>query len=182
MEILFYNNTKVKGAAASIQGKASPVRGLSDVVAWFLTEAAHTGAIDDTPVYTALTSLTANRDYGDEILESTPNGRGGGFYDYWREATGIGIPGKKKVGPNGETNLFKVGSNGYYPMFYDYKIAVKSGVVSKKFMEGEKKKKHIDFQQEYEGMFTTSKGNAYEPTSEVDFHDEECIDGSTLLN
>lgn len=180
MEVIFYNNTKVKGVAASIQGKASPVRGLSDVVCWFLTEAAHTGAIDDTPVFTALTSLTANRDYGDEILESTPNGRGGGFYDYWKEATGINDVGKEKIGPNGETNLFKVGPNGYYPMLYDYNVAVKAGVISKHFIEGEKKKRHIDFEQEYEGLFTTSKGNAYEPVNNEDYTDENSLDLSTI--
>jgi len=181
MEIVFYNNTKVKGFAATISGRAVPVRGLSDVAAWFLTESAHVGAVDDSHIITGLTSLTANRDHGDEVLESTPNGRGGFHYDYWREATGIGNVNKKKIGPNGETNLFSVGSNGYYPMLYDYTHAVKAGVISKKFIEGEKKKKFIDFEQEYMGHFTTSKGNAYEPTTDADYHDEECIDLSMII-
>jgi len=128
MRVEFYNGFKAIGSSASKAGSASPVRGLSDVVMWFLTEAAHTGATDDYPVINGLTSLTANRDYGDEIMETTPNGPRGAFYDIYYDAT------------NGLQDKFQLGSNGWYPMEYDYKIAVKEGVISKKFIERQKKR------------------------------------------
>jgi len=139
-----YNGTKVIGSSASNSGKASPIRGYSDVAAWFLTEAAHTGLTDDYPVINGLTSLTANRDYGDQVLESTPNGKRGFFYDLFNDAT------------DGLKNKFKMGSNGYYTLQYDYKIAVKEGVISKRFIESEKKNPRVNFAQEYECDFSSS--------------------------
>lgn len=144
MLIDFYNDAKVIGSAASNSGKASPVRGLSDVVAYFLTEGAHTGLNDDYPVINGLTSLTANRDDGDQVIETTPNGQRGFFWDFWNDAT------------NSLKDKFQMGKNGWYTLEYDYKIAVKEGVISKKFIESEKKNPRVNFAQEYECDFSSS--------------------------
>ncbi len=148
MIIELYNGTKIIGSAASNSGKASPVRGLSDVAAWFLTEAAHTGLTDDYPVLQGLASLTSNRDYGVQVMESTPNGKRGFFFDMWNDAT------------NRLKDKFTMGSNGYYTLEYDYKIAVKEGVISKRFIESEKNNPRVNFSQEYECDFTSSASSA----------------------
>lgn len=155
-----YNGTKVIGSAASNSGRASPIRGYSDVVAWFLTEAGHTGLTDDYPVLNGLASLTANRDTGDQILESTPNGKRGFFWDLWSDAT------------NKLKNKFQMGPNGYYTLEYDYKIAVKEGVISKKFIESEKKNAKVNFAQEYCCNFTSTSSNALPDIKESDLTEE----------
>jgi len=170
MNIMFNNGTKAIFMPASKNSKAQSVRGLSDVAMWYITEAAHVGLQDDYPVINGLTSLTANRDYGHRILESTPNGRRGFFHDIYMGATNF-----QKNKP------FQVGPNGYYSMFYDYKIAIKHGVISKKFIELEKKNPKIDFQQEYEGAFTSTYNAAFEPLIEKNYTEEDAIDLSTLL-
>lgn len=159
MIIELYNGTKIIGSAASNSGKASPVRGLSDVVAWFLTEAAHTGLTDDYPVLQGLASLTSNRDYGDQVMESTPNGKRGFFFDMWNDAT------------DGLDNTFRMGSNGYYTLQYDYNIAVKEGVISKRFIESEKKNPRVNFAQEYECDFSSSASGLI-PLKEEYYTDE----------
>jgi len=168
MRVEFYNGFKAIGSSASKAGMASPVRGLSDVVMWFLTEAGHTGATDDYPVINGLTSLTANRDYGDEIMETTPNGPRGAFYDIYYDAT------------NGLKDKFKMGTNGWYPMEYNYEIAVKEGVLSKKFIERQKKDKRINFGQEYNCEFTSTDDAAFRPLDNDDYAEGDAIDFSTL--
>lgn len=168
MSVEFYNGFKAIGSSASKGGTASPVRGLSDVAMWFLTEAAHTGATDDYRVIDGLTSLTGNRDYGDEIMETTPNGPIGAFYQTFYDAT------------NGLKNKFKMGNNGWYPMEYNYEIAVKEGVLSKVFIERQKKDKRINFGQEYNCEFTSSDNAAFDPVTEEDYTEGDAIDFSTL--
>ncbi len=160
MNMIFTNGTKAIFMPASKNSKAQSVRGLSDVVMWYITEAAHVGLQDDYPVINGLTSLTANRDSGHRILESTPNGRRGFFHDIYMEAS------------NNQKTTFQVGPNGYYPMFYDYKIALKHGVISKKFIELEKKNPKIDFAQEYEGAFTSTYNAALPQLEDSNFTDE----------
>ena len=75
MMMELYNGTKIIATPASKLGRSINIRGYSDVAMWFLTEAAHTGLNDDYPILNGLTSLTANRDYGHMILETTPNGK-----------------------------------------------------------------------------------------------------------
>jgi len=162
MVVKFYNNTKAIGSPASIGGKASPVRGYSDVVAWFLTEAAHTAPVDDYPILNGLTSLTANRDYGDSILESTPNGKIRIFYDLFNDAT----EGLQKK------NLFTTGPNGWHTLQYDYRIAVKEGVISERFIEQQKKDLRVDFDQEFRCKFTSSKSSALEPLTNENYTEE----------
>ena len=165
----FFNGTKIIGSTASKSGKASPVRGYSDVVAWFITEAAFTGVNNDYPILNGLTSLTANRDEGDMILESTPNGRSGFFYDLSMDAT------------ENMKHKFEVGPNGFYYLEYDYTHAVDAGVISKAFIEEEKKNPRIDFQQEYCCAFTSSSNAAFDPLSEENFQQEAVEDLSKLL-
>ena len=64
---------------------------------------------------------------------------------------------------------FQVGANGYYSMFYDYKIAIKYGVISKKFIELEKRNPKIDFAQEYEGAFTSTYNAALPQLEDSNF-------------
>lgn len=168
MSVEFYNGFKAIGSSASKGGTASPVRGLSDVAMWFLTEAAHTGATSDYRVVDGLTSLTGNRDYGDEIMETTPNGTNGIFYKIFYDAT------------NGLKNKFKIGKNGWYPMEYNYEIAVKEGVLSKVFIERQKKDKRVNFGQEYNCEFTSSANSAFDPLTEDDYTEGDAIDFSTL--
>lgn len=160
MVIELYNGTKIIGSSASNSGKASPIRGYSDVVAWFLTEAAHTGLTDDYPVLNGLASLTANRNDGDQILESTPNGKRGFFWDLWNDAT------------NKLNNIFQMGPNGYYTLQYDYKIAVKEGVISSKFIESEKKNPKVNFEQEYCCNFTSASSNAIQEITDTNLTEE----------
>lgn len=168
MKLELYNGTRILGTPASKSGKAQAMRGYSDVVAWFLTEAAHTGLNDDYPIINGLTSLTANRPDGHSILESTPNGKRGFFYELWYDAT------------NKLQDTFKVGPNDYYTLEYDYKIAVEAGVISREFIEREKKNKKIDFDQEYGCKFTTTDSAAFDDLVPSNFTENDAMDLSSL--
>jgi len=168
MKIDFYNGTKYLATPASKSGKAQAMRGYSDVVAWFLTEAGHTGLNDDYPIINGLTSLTANRPDGHSILESTPNGKRGFFYELWYDAT-------SKL-----QKTFEVGPNDYYTLEYDYKIAVEAGVISREFIEREKKNKKIDFEQEYCCKFTTADSAAFDDLVPANFTENDAMDLSSL--
>ena len=54
------------------------------------------------------------------------------------------------------------------------------GLTEPVILAGEKKKKHIDFEQEYLGMFTTSKGAAFQPVSSDDYTIDKAVDLATL--
>lgn len=165
----FWNNTTIIGSTASKSGKSSSFRGYSDVCCWFITEAAFTGVNNDYPILNGLTSLTANREDGDMILESTPNGRSGFFYDLSMDAS------------SNLNNKFQVGSNGFYYCEWDYTRAVREGVISKSFIEEEKKNPRIDFEQEYCCNFTSSSNAAFEPLDSSNFQEEQVEDLSLLL-
>lgn len=165
----FWNGTTIIGSTASKSGKSSSFRGYSDVIAWFITEAAFTGVNDDYPILNGLTSLTANRDDGDMILESTPNGRSGFFYDLSMDAS-ENLKNKNSLGPNG-----------FYYMEVDYTHAIREGVISPEFIEYEKKNPRIDFDQEYRCAFTSSSNAAFAPLESDNFHEEPVEDLSQLL-
>ena len=167
--MLWWNGTTIIGSTASKSGKSSSFRGYSDVVAWFITEAAFTGVNDDYPILNGLTSLTANREDGDMILESTPNGRSGFFHDLSMDAS-VNLQQKNMIGPNG-----------FYYMEIDYTQAVKEGVISKAFIEHEKKNPRIDFEQEYCCAFTSSSNAAFMPLEPDNFQEEAVEDLSKLL-
>jgi len=165
----WWNGTTVIGSTASKSGKSSSFRGYSDVVAWFITEAAFPGVNDDYPILNGLTSLTANREDGDMILESTPNGRTGFFYDLSMDAS---------------DNLKQknaLGKNGFYYMEIDYTQAVAEGVIAKAFIEHEKKNPRIDFDQEYCCAFTSSSNAAFLPLEASYFQEDSVEDLSGLL-
>lgn len=133
----FYNGARVFCFAVSKTAKRQAFRGPDDIISIFFTEAAHTGMDEDTAVYTALSPLLANRTDGDFVLESTPNGKRGFYYNIWMDAL------EKK--------------NEFYPYLVTWQEAVKYGVIPQEFIDKEKRNPNVDFEQEYEGKFTTSK-------------------------
>jgi len=81
----FYNGARVFCFAASKSAQSQSFRGPDDVISIFFSEAAHTGMENDQPIWNALTPNLANRDDGDLVLESTPNGKRGIFYNIWSD-------------------------------------------------------------------------------------------------
>ena len=148
----FYNGTRVFCFAASKSGKAQSFRGPDDVISIFMTEAAHSGAIDDYPIYNALTPNLANRPDGDLVFESTPNGKRGFYYDVWMDAI--------------------VGKNHYHTLEVNWERAVKAGVLSIEYVEKQRKDPRVDFEQEYCCKFTTTKRAAI-PSDELKVIEEE---------
>jgi len=65
-------------------------------------------------------------------------------------------------------------------MEYNYEIAVKEGVLSKVFIERQKKDKRVNFGQEYNCEFTSSANSAFDPLTEDDYAEGDAIDFSTL--
>jgi hypothetical protein len=120
---------------------ASPlaVRGPENVKCVFVSEAAHVNRIEDGELYTALRPLAANDPNVDFILESTPNGRRGFFYDQFMAA------------PN----------NGFTTIVKDYRVAL-GKLIDEKFIEEERHNPKIDFAQEYECKFTSTLSAAFE--------------------
>lgn len=118
----FYNGTRHFCFAASKSAQSQSFRGPDDVISIFFSEAAHTGMENDTPIWNALTPNLANRDDGDLVLESTPNGKRGIFYEIWSDV---------------ERGINK----SYHPLRMDYKEALKYGVLSAKFIQQQKEEK-----------------------------------------
>jgi len=128
--IEFSNDTRVFAYATNKSGKRQSFRGPDDVICIFLSEAAHIGLKNDQPVMDALEPNLANRDDGDIILESTPNGRRGFFYFYWKNA----IEMIKRYYPltNEKELLEKLSKNDnvgikmdWYPLMWDYNVGIK---------------------------------------------------------
>ncbi|MGI0003631.1 MAG: terminase large subunit domain-containing protein, partial [Nitrosopumilaceae archaeon] len=140
--IEFKNDTRVFCFAASKQGKSQSFRGPDDIVCIFLSEAAHTGMLEDQPIMNALEPNLANRDDGDLIVESTPNGKRGFFYNYWIDAQ------------EGKNSAWKT-------LQWDYNTGLKYGVLSAKYIEEQKNNQRIDFEQEYCCQFTSTVTTAF---------------------
>lgn len=158
----FYNGARVFCFAAIKSGQYQSFRGTDDIISIFLSEAAHIGLTDDSVIYDALYPNLANRDHGDFVIESTPNGRRGFFYDVWQNAI------KRK--------------NAFYPYQVNYVEPVRCGVLSKKFIEEQKQDSGIDFEQEYCCKFTTSKRATFtEDMIRGLSHDKKCIDLAEML-
>lgn len=162
--IEFRNSTRVFSFAASRQEKSQSFRGPDDLICIFLSEAAHTGLVDDQPIMNALEPNLANRDDGDLILESTPNGKRGFFYNYWQDAQ----TGKNKS---------------WHTMQWDHTEGVKYGVISQKYIQEQKSNTRIDFEQEYCCKFTSTATAAFDQLTKDNFlpPEERAIDLSTLL-
>jgi len=159
-EIEFRNDTRVMAYAASMSGKSQGFRGTDDVVCIFLSEAAHTGMKRDQPIMNALEPNLANRDEGDFIMESTPNGKRGFFYEYWRSA--MDYLAKKYGYASDEQLLAKLWNDSrkdskldWYPLMWDYTEGIKYKVLSRHYIDTQKRSTKIDFDQEYYCKFTS---------------------------
>src|SRR5438445_38590 len=104
------------------------LRGMENIKCVFISEAAHVNRLDDSKVYTALRPITSNDPDVDFILESTPNGRRGFFYDLWKR------------------------SDEFHHLEIPYKRALGT-VLSEKDVLQLKKDPKINFAQEYECQF-----------------------------
>src|SRR5437660_220546 len=112
---------------------AEAVRGPERVICVFYDEAAFAQQLDDSKVYDALKPNLANTN-GDFIIVSTPNGRRGIFYDLWE-------------------------SGEFFKLEIPYTRA-QGDLLSKEFINKEKKDTRIDFEQEYNCKFTTIRNAA----------------------
>ena len=122
------------------------VRGPENVKCVFVSEAAHVNRIEDGELYTALRPLAANDPDVDFILESTPNGRRGFFYDQWQ----YNIP------------LQNTGKEEFKTLQYNYQKAMDAGLLDAKFIAEERRNPKIDFEQEYNCKFTSTLSAAFE--------------------
>ena len=166
-EIEFRNDTRVMAFAASKSANSQSFRGTDDVACIFLSEAAHAGMKKDQPIMNALLPNLANRDDGDFILESTPNGRRGFYYDYWVRT--MEILSKQfhmniTEHPRLVDHLHYLWKNkkkipfdvDWFPLMVNYTKGIKAGVISEKFIKQEKRDPNLDFNQEYCCKFTST--------------------------
>lgn len=107
------------------------VRGEENVICVFMSEVAFTGLIDDKKVYNALKPNVANIESADFIMESTPNGKRGFFWELY-------------------TN-----KNEYHKLEQPYTVSM-GKLLDVSTIEAEKINPMIDFEQEFNCRFTTS--------------------------
>ena len=166
-EIEFTNDTRVMAYAASINEKSQSFRGTDDVACIFLSEAANTGMKKDQPIMNALLLNLANRDDGDFILESTPNGRRGFYFNYWMMMMEIlSKQFNMKITEHQQLvdHLLYLWKNkkkipfdvDWFPLMIDYTEGIKAGVISEKFIKEQKRDPNLDFNQEYCCKFTST--------------------------
>ncbi|AJZ75175.1 hypothetical protein SU86_000870 [Candidatus Nitrosotenuis cloacae] len=182
--IEFTNGTRAFAWAMVRQEKAQSFRGADDLIAIFFTEAAHTGMRQDQSAMNALKPNLAQRDDADFILESTPNGRRGFYYNYWMESMKVlgkqfDIPVKDDTHQTLVDRVNALWKKGKYkkdlgfildwfPFRVPYQIGIDHNILSKKFIESEKRDPEIDFKQEYECYFTSTYSSAID-TSNLKF-------------
>lgn len=111
------------------------LRGSENVCCVLLDEAAHFKMIEDRVIYDALEPNIANTE-GDFICISTPNGRRGFFYDLWCE------------------------ENEYYKLAQPYTVS-RGLLLSESYINSKKNDLRIDFEQEFNCQFTTTKNAAF---------------------
>lgn len=174
--IEFYNGTRMFSIPATNRGQGPNLRGTNKISSMFLTEAAHTGLIRDNVILNAMTANLANIDYGEVVIESTPNGKRGIFWNLWNGAEVKG----HQIMPSQPAIL---GPNRYARLLFSWESSVKYNVISRQFIEDEKANIEVDFDQEYCGKFTTSKNAAFDD-DEIKFLEEgeSSIDLSSMLN
>jgi hypothetical protein len=185
-EIEFRNGTRVMAFAASKSEKNQYARGTDDVVCIFVSEAAHTGMKKDQPLMNALQPNLANRDDGDFIIESTPNGRRGFFYNYWMNSMKI-LSKEFNISMTAHQELVDhlvylwqnkknlPADLDWFSLMFDYTEGIKAGVLSEKFVETERRNPQLDFDQEYCGKFTSTYTQAID-TSNLQFLPKEKAD------
>jgi len=169
--IEFTNGTRFFAFAASKQEKSQSFRGTDDVIAILVSEAAHTGMKNDQPIMNALEPNLAQRDDADFILESTGNGRRGFYFKNWQRSMELlskkfNIREDKHQEITDRINeLWRQGKKmpeelDWFPLMWDYKVGIKEGIISQKFIEKEMRNPEIDFQQEYCCKFTSTYTSA----------------------
>lgn len=161
-DIVLHDSAKQLKLVNGIEIEAYPaneaVRGIDNVKCVFMSECAFINRIDDTKVYNALHPNVANIPTADFIMESTPNGRRGFFWENWNE------------------------SSEYTKIQQDYTCSL-GKLLTKEFIDREKKNPKIDFRQEYCCDFTTSNTAAFD-REKVDsiYEPKQINDYSEILN
>jgi len=107
------------------------VRGEENVICVFISESAFINLLDDSKVYNAVHPNIANIGHADFIMESTPNGKRGFFWELYTT------------------------DNEYTKLEQDYTVSM-GKLLDEATIEAEKRNPKIDFQQEYCCKFTTS--------------------------
>lgn len=113
------------------------VRGEENVICVFMSECAFINLLDDSKVYNALHPNVANIGHADFIMESTPNGKRGFFWE-----------------------LFTDESNEYHKLEQPYTRAM-GQLLDETTVINERNNAKIDFEQEYNCKFTTSLSAAF---------------------
>jgi hypothetical protein len=142
----FWNGCEVEAYPAN-----DSTRGPENTICVFMSEAAFIDLLDDREVYNAVKPNIANIANADFILESTPNGRRGFFFDEFQAA--------------------KSNQNEYTWLEHPYTRAMGT-LLNEQFIEDEKKNPKIDFDQEYNCKFTTSQAAAFSEEI-IKYSDEE---------
>lgn len=132
-------------------------RGEENVICVFMSECAFINLLDDTKVYNAIHPNVSNIGDADFIMESTPNGKRGFF---WELATEVD------------------GKNEYYKLEQPYTVSI-GKLLDKNFVGQEKKNSKIDFEQEYCCKFTTSQRAVFDE-KDVRFVPQEINNYDTL--
>lgn len=114
-------------------------RGEENVICVFMSECAFINLLDDSKVYNAIHPNVSNIGDADFIMESTPNGKRGFF---WELAT-------ESAGPNE-----------YHKLEQSYEVSM-GKLLDENFVEQEKHNTKIDFEQEYCCKFTTSLSSVF---------------------
>ncbi len=161
-EIEFCNDTRIMAFAARKTATSQSFRGTDDVACIFVSEAAHTGMKNDHAIMTALEPNLANRDDGDFIIESTPNGKRGFFYDCWNF---IMKKLRMRYGIMDDWEVIRRLKNDnvsldWYPLMWDYKQGITCNVLSEKYLNKQRNSPNLDFEQEYCCSFTSSYNSA----------------------
>jgi len=134
------------------------VRGIANVKCVFMSECAFINRLDDTRVYNALHPNVANIPDADFIMESTPNGRRGFFWENWSE------------------------SSEYTKIEQPYNVSLNK-LITPEFIAREKANPKIDFRQEYCCDFTTSNTAAFDKDKVDNIYESKPInDYSEILN
>jgi len=144
----FFNGTTIHTFPAVPEA----LRGSENVACVFLDEAAHFKLLDDRVIYDALEPNIANTE-GDFICISTPNGRRGFFYDLWCE------------------------ENEYYKLAQPYTVSL-GLLLSESYIAKKKNDARIDFEQEFNCQFTSSRNAAF-PSG---FFAAETLEDYELIN
>jgi len=131
------------------------VRGEDMVKCVFISEAAFTGLLDDSKVYNALHPNISNIPDADFIMESTPNGKRGFFWELYTS------------------------ENEYHKLEQPYQLSM-GKLLSEEVINKQKANPKIDFEQEYCCKFTTSQGAAFRE-GDINYIPETINDWSDIV-